>query len=313
MLRGFAICGVLTLLCGAAGAAHADDKKPALPPGISMSGTVRSSATGNIDFTKTSQKFDAEKKPGQSTFSKIDQPKLDNQLQNKDKVQFKDWTGGKTFNKGDKKAGIDTSQSKEFKTLHEKMLDYTSDKYKTKDYYDNKKMDPRYDKATQSENYLAAKYRDAWTAKLGPSDAEMKNFSKQLSMRDINRYQFRSTNSADPGLPIQVAGAQGKSGEGRDVEKKLFSNYDNTPRSTGYIREAPKESSLPSTDENDGKKSLSLGARGFTKAASDNTAPASADQPSNKIAPGQMIPRSTFQKLGTPTMGDWKATARVVD
>ena len=294
MPRAFAIGFGLLLLSGAAtllcGQAH-----------------LSNAATAPVDLTKTSTKFKPGEAPKQPGYSTTKQPELNQRYKDQPLLEFEDWKG-KSSRLNGKKSRFDPSDIKKFKDYRSEKLDLTSKEYKTHLYRESGKMDPRYDKATQRDNYLAAKYRDAWTAKLGPTGRDMIDFSKKLSMRDINRFQFRKSHSAAEGLPVQVAGAQGAIGQDRPLEYTLFSNYDAKPRSTGYIREAPKPApSLLESPTNSDKK-LTLGGRGFVKQASSPT-PSS----SNKIQPGQMIPRSVFDKMGQPTKGKWVTSSRVLD
>ncbi len=265
-----------------------------------------SGATPVIDTTKTAQSFNAEQRPTLKGYSDTKQPELNKRMgAERATIGDKVWNG-KSSDLLNKKARWDTSQTKEFKSFNYEMLDYGSKEYRTKEYVDSKKIDPRYDKATQRDNYMSAKYRDAVKAHIGPTGANMVNFSKQLSMRDINRYQFRKSDSAEGGLPVQVAGAQGPTGTGRPVEYTLFSNYDSKPRSSAPIREAPLPASVLQEGSN-ARPALSGGGKGFNPSASQPPAPG------NKVAPGTMIPRATYEKMGKPVQGEWKATSRVLD
>ncbi|MEC8789907.1 MAG: hypothetical protein VXX29_01615, partial [Verrucomicrobiota bacterium] len=52
-------------------------------------------------------------------------------------------------------------------------------------------------------------FRDAYYAKLDKRVDDWMNKVNNLSLRDINRFQFRKGRSSEPGFPVQRAGAAG--------------------------------------------------------------------------------------------------------
>ena len=55
----------------------------------------------------------------------------------------------------------------------------------------------------------AVEFRDAYYAKLDKRVDDWMNKVNNLSLRDINRFQFRKGRSSEPGFPVQRAGAAG--------------------------------------------------------------------------------------------------------
>jgi alkylated DNA repair dioxygenase AlkB len=75
----------------------------------------------------------------------------------------------------------------------------------------NKKMSTMPNIATLKEIVLYSKYKDA--SKYGVphkeiSEEMVQEMVDKISMKDINRYQFRHNRSNDPGLPVQQAGSK---------------------------------------------------------------------------------------------------------
>jgi len=54
-----------------------------------------------------------------------------------------------------------------------------------------------------------AKFSDSWTLHTGIPDSNTAPSGKELSLQDINRYEFRASRSSEPGLPVTHAGSGG--------------------------------------------------------------------------------------------------------
>ncbi len=260
-----------------------------------------------LDVSKSANRFSPDKQA--STFKEIKAPDMNAGLQGKDfSGATKSWSG-KQSNLVEKKANFDVSQNKQYKRIEQKFTNYAQRNYDSKDFRDARKMDPRYDKATQRDNFYAAKYRDAWTARLGPTGKEMIDYSKKLSMQDVNRFQFRKSHSSEKGLPVRVAGSEGPVGQGRSAERMIQTGYDSSPRSTGVIREAPKPTALMDASS-EGDRQLTSGGRGLTKPGNAAT---SAPPAGRITSDTQMIPKSQMPDLNKPAQSKWSASSRVVD
>ena len=85
----------------------------------------------------------------------------------------------------------------------------------------------------ESENRKQAvayvEFRDAYYAELDKRVDDWMNKVNNMSLRDINRFQFRKGRSSEPGFPVQKAGSEGISGS--NSEQKL---------NTSNIRSVPQ-------------------------------------------------------------------------
>jgi hypothetical protein len=53
------------------------------------------------------------------------------------------------------------------------------------------------------------KFSDTWVLHTGIADSSSQPSGKELSLQDINRYEFRASRSSEPGLPVTHAGTGG--------------------------------------------------------------------------------------------------------
>ena len=62
----------------------------------------------------------------------------------------------------------------------------------------------------------AVEFRDAYYAQLNDRVDEWMNKVNNMSLRDINRYQFRRDRPKEQGFPVQRAGASGTADSRRE-------------------------------------------------------------------------------------------------
>ncbi len=105
-------------------------------------------------------------------------------------------------------------------------------------------------------------FRDAYYAKLNQRMDEWMEKVNNLSLRDINRFQFRKGRSAEPGFPVQRAGsslidqpASKFPSPGTGNLPKLPSNYQIGPRKVPSKTESPPSPNLTSPQVNSRKNS----------------------------------------------------------
>ncbi len=83
----------------------------------------------------------------------------------------------------------------------------------------------------------SVEFRDAYYARLNDRVDQWMDKVNNMSLRDINRYQFRRDRSKEPGFPVQRAGADGMDG----------AKTQSTVRGTGLPSARPK--SIPHTNQ----------------------------------------------------------------
>ena len=106
----------------------------------------------------------------------------------------------------------------------------------------------------------AVQFRDAYYARLNDRVDEWMDKVNTMSLRDINRYQFRRDRSDEPGFPVQRAG-MGDAGNVRSNKMPLTSGLSPKPKpssipAVGQYWMGPKTSkssgkSTVSSDDND--------------------------------------------------------------
>ncbi len=188
MARSLGVGLLAAALIGASAFAEDDDEDEAKPAGPDMSAR--------------SERFSNEKK---SRLSGRDftSPKLPEKYG--ERMEFKNYNS--TFTSlGSQRAPIENS-AREWGPTRERTI-YPTKNVDRKDNAATGKMSSMEKLDYRKPTTRVAKYHNAYSSLFDVESVQSRDVSDDLSLQDVNRYQFRGSHSSEPGLPVQAAGKE---------------------------------------------------------------------------------------------------------